>query len=134
MTREERLEAALRSVDFAVALSRAAHDHMHRHGLDCPHDIGIVLAQAACAALDAPPAAEEPAARRPCVGARRGASTPRPVTCEESAILRAAILASSTLVDAGRLADPAERGFVGRVYSADGPCTPTNPEDDGDGA
>jgi hypothetical protein len=59
MTREERLEAALRSVDFAVALSRAAHDHMHRHGLDCPHDIGIVLAKAARAALDAPPAAEE---------------------------------------------------------------------------
>ena len=33
-------------VEVASALSRAAHDHMQRSGLDCPHDIGLVLIDA----------------------------------------------------------------------------------------
>jgi hypothetical protein len=34
-------------VEVANALSRAAHDHMHKNGgASCPHDIGLVLADA----------------------------------------------------------------------------------------
>lgn len=34
-------------VEVANALSRAAHDHMQKHGsASCPHDIGLVLADA----------------------------------------------------------------------------------------
>lgn len=136
MTREQELEQALREVmiggnhlathiDLNGPNHRASpHEALAYYGPGFAYDAWCCwrAIMRARAALDAPPAAEEPAARVSERGEGRGASTG----------LQEPVMVTRIAVPQSNLPfDPAERGFVGAVYGPAGEWKPTNPEDDG---